>query len=391
MKKLLALILAVICCLGMVACGGGEDKEANGKALEDAIAMLNLNYKDMNRTPADYELIASIPVGDKTVSVTWSVNNSAIKVVKNGKMVTIDVPDVNDTEANYVLTATVKLGSQTKTKTFNLVLPVIIFDPYESEPAENTAFKLMLTQGSLGGKNLFATHDMDQGKYYVSTEDVNAAPDFYAEKVEGGYKFYTMIDGVKSYVLAYLEGTSKRLKYDAAEGTVWYYKEDCKAWFTMISGGEYCFGTYGSYVTFCISDGSYMKPDTTGVTQFPANLITKENVAKLEPADEVVIYDTIAEIYDEAAKLADNALLSGGHKYTLTGTITSIDTEYSADYKNVTVTIDVEGKAFQCFRLKGDGADTIKVGDTITVEGPVSAYKGKVQVNQGDLKSVTAA
>ena len=387
MKKLLALILAVICCLGMVACGG----EDHSKTLDDAISMLNMNYKDMNRTPADYQLVGSIPVSGKTVKVTWTVSNSAIKVVKDGKFYTIDVPDVNDTEAAYVLKATVSIGGQKKTKEFNLTLPVIIFDPYESEPAENTAFKLMLTQGTLGGKNLFATHTISGGKYYASTDDVNAAPDFFAEKVEGGYKFYTMIDGAKSYVLAYLEGTSKRLKYDAAEGTVWYYKEDCKAWFTMITGDEYCFGTYSSYDTFCISDGSYMKPETSGTTQFPANLITKENVAKLQPADEVVIYDTIAEIYDEAAKLADNALLSGGHKYTLTGTITSIDTPYDDGYGNVTVTIDVEGKAFQCFRLKGDGADTIKVGDTITVEGPVSAYKGKVQVNQGDLKSVTAA
>ncbi len=388
MKKLLALILAVICCFGMVACGG----EDNSKNLDSAISILTNLYKDMNRTPADYELVGNVKVGDKDVTVTWTVSNDAIKVVKDGKMVKIDVPDVNDTEAAYVLKATVKMGKQSKTKEFNLTLPVIIFDPYESEPAAETAFKLMLTQGNLGGKNLFATHEISGGKYYATTEDVNAAPDFFAEKVEGGYKFYTMIDGVKSYVLAYLQdGTSKRLKYDAAEGTVWYYKADCKAWFTMISGGEYVLGTYSSFNTFCISEGSYMKPDTTGVTQFPGNLITKENVAKLQPADEVVIYDTIAEIYDEAAKLADNALLSGGHQYTLTGTITSIDTEYSADYKNVTVTIDVEGKAFQCFRLKGDGADTIKVGDTITVEGPVSAYKGKVQVNQGTLKSVTAA
>ena len=44
MKKLLALILAVICCLGMVACGG----EDHSKTLDDAISMLNMNYKDMN-------------------------------------------------------------------------------------------------------------------------------------------------------------------------------------------------------------------------------------------------------------------------------------------------------------------------------------------------------
>ncbi len=387
MKKLLALILAVICCLGMVACGG----EDHSKALDDAISMLNINYKDMNRTPADYELVGSIPIDGKTVKVTWTVSNSAIKVVKNGKMVKIDVPDVNDTETTYVLKATVSIGGQKKTKEFNLTLPVIIFDPYESEPAENTAFKFMLTQGSLGGKNLFATHAIDQGKFFVSTEDASAAPDFFAEKVEGGYKFYTMIDGVKSYVVAYLEGTSKRLKYDASEGTVWYYKEDCKAWFTMIDGGEYVIGTYQAWSTFSLSDGYRMTPETTGVTQFPGNLITKENVAKLEPADEVVIYNTVAEIYDEAAKLANNQLLSGGHKYTLTGVITSVDTEYSEQYKNVTVTIEVEGKAFKCYQTGGDAASTVKVGDTITVEGPATVYNGTVQIYKGTIKSVTAA
>ena len=388
MKKLLALILAAICCLGMFACGG----EDHSKTLDDAIAILNMNYKDMSKTPADYSLVGSVKVGDKTVKVTWTVNNETIKVVKDGAMVNIDVPDENAAETAYVLKATVSIGGQKKTKEFNLTLPVIVLNVLESEPAENTAFKLMLTQGNLGGKNFFATSVISSGKYYASTENVEEASDFYAEKVEGGYKFYTMIDGTKSYVLAYLEGTSKRLKFDAAEGTVWYYQADCKAWFTEISGAKYFLGTYQSFNTFSLAEvGAHMKPETTGVTQFPGNLITKENVAKLQPADEIVIYNTVAEIYDEATKLENNQLLSGGHNYTFTGVITTVDTAYDAGYGNVTVTIEVEGKAFQCFRLSGDGADTIKAGDTITVEGPVTVYNGKVQINKGTLKSVTAA
>ena len=386
MKKLLALILAVICCLGMVACGA--EKVDNTKTLDDAIAILNNLYKDTVRTPADYDLVGSVKVGEKTVEVIWTVSIDTVKVVASEKagFFTVDVPDMNETETTYVLKATVKVGKDTKAKEFNITLPVIVFDPYESEPAENTAYKLILIQGNLG-KNLFATHEISGGKYYATTEDAAAAPDFFAEKVEGGYKFYTMIEGAKSYVLGYLEGTSKRLKYDA-DGSVWYYKEDCKCWFTKINGGEYYLGTYNTFNTLCISDGTYMKPDNTGVSQFPANLITLENVNKLAPSEEVVIYNTVAEIYAEAAKLENNQLLSGGHNYTLTGVITSIDTEYSADYGNVTVTIEVEGKAFQCFRLKGEGADTIKVGDNITVEGPISIYNEKIQVNQGTLKSV---
>jgi DNA/RNA endonuclease YhcR with UshA esterase domain len=73
---------------------------------------------------------------------------------------------------------------------------------------------------------------------------------------------------------------------------------------------------------------------------------------------------------------------------TLTGVITSVDTAYSAEYKNVTVTIqvaDLADYAIQCFRLSGEGADTIKVGDTITVKGNLSTYDGKVQLAKGTI------
>ena len=68
--------------------------------------------------------------------------------------------------------------------------------------------------------------------------------------------------------------------------------------------------------------------------------------------------------------------------------ITSVDTAYSAEYKNVTVTIqvaDLADYAIQCFRLSGEGADTIKEGDTITVKGNLSTYDGKVQIAKGTL------
>ncbi len=90
---------------------------------------------------------------------------------------------------------------------------------------------------------------------------------------------------------------------------------------------------------------------------------------------------TTAGIYEEASKLANNAKLDG--TFTMTGVITSVDTPYSADHKNVTVTILVDGYKFQCYRLAGEGADVIKVGDTLTVTGEISAYNKKVQFAQG--------
>ena len=396
MKKLLALILAVICCLGMVACG-----EDNSKTLDDAISLLNSLYKDTTITPVDYDVVGSVKVGEKTVNVTWTVSNSAIKVVKNDKMFKIDVPDENATETTYVLKATVKIGGQSKSKDFTLTLPVIVLNVFESEPAENTAFKLMLTQTTLG-KNLFAIHDTQSGnkgpKYIKSTEDATAAPDFFAEKAEGGYKIYTMIDGAKKYVTASLpieDGKTNPSKYlgYSDEGTVWYYKADCKAWFTTIDGGEYVLGTYGEYTTICISDGSYMKPDTTGVTQFPANLITPENVAKLSPVEkpegpELPAADstlTVAQIIELAAEMTSNVYSEG--KYYVVGEITEI---YNEQYGNMKIK-DADGNILTIYgTYSADGetrfdALTTKpvVGDTIKVYGVIGQYNGTAQVKNG--------
>ena len=96
------------------------------------------------------------------------------------------------------------------------------------------------------------------------------------------------------------------------------------------------------------------------------------------------------EIVDAAFKLEAGGALP--YVATLTGKVVSIDTPYSADYKNVTVTIEVEGtngvKKIQCYRLKaGTDADAsaIKVGDVITVTGNIINYatSNKVQFNTG--------
>ncbi|MBQ3214721.1 MAG: hypothetical protein IJB11_01235 [Oscillospiraceae bacterium] len=89
-------------------------------------------------------------------------------------------------------------------------------------------------------------------------------------------------------------------------------------------------------------------------------------------------------------KIVDAAFaLAGGDslKYfaTLTGKVTEINTAYDSSYKNITITIEVEGsdgmKELKCYRLKGEGADKIKVGDTVTVTGVIKNY---VHSSSGD-------
>ena len=101
---------------------------------------------------------------------------------------------------------------------------------------------------------------------------------------------------------------------------------------------------------------------------------------------EVIIYETPEEIVNAAYELDTGATLSAGHLYTLTGVITSIDTAYSEQYGNITVTIqvgDMTDKLMKCFRMKGEGAADLKVGDTITVTGVIKNYNGTVEFDAG--------
>ena len=90
------------------------------------------------------------------------------------------------------------------------------------------------------------------------------------------------------------------------------------------------------------------------------------------------------EIVDMAYGLEAGASLEG--TYRLYGVITSIDTAWSEQYQNITVTIQVGDKAdklIQCFRLKGEGAADLKVGDAITVEGTLKNYNGTIEFDSG--------
>lgn len=93
------------------------------------------------------------------------------------------------------------------------------------------------------------------------------------------------------------------------------------------------------------------------------------NVANLLAIDEAAI-ETVNAIYAlEASATMENV--------TLKGTITSIYTEYSETYGNITVIITIAGaedKPIKCYRMEGDGADALAVGDVITVTGTVTHY-----------------
>jgi len=116
-----------------------------------------------------------------------------------------------------------------------------------------------------------------------------------------------------------------------------------------------------------------------GTIEFDAGC-TLDNVIKNEAPAPVAPEDP-AEIVKAAFELAEGASLP--YTCELTGTVASIDTPYSEQYGNITVTIAVNDKAIQCYRLKGDAAATLAVGDQIIVKGNITNYKGAVQFGAG--------
>ena len=97
-----------------------------------------------------------------------------------------------------------------------------------------------------------------------------------------------------------------------------------------------------------------------------------------------VDFEGMKDIVDQAYALDKGAAMDG--VYTLMGEIISVDSAWSDQYKNITVSIivkDREDKPIQCYRLKGDGAQDLMIGDTITVYGNLKNYNGTIEFDAG--------
>ncbi len=253
--------------------------------------------------------------------------------------------------------------------------PVVLTPNAQSVvPVAGTAYKMYFIQVNKDDAVYYVTGAMNG--YYMATSTVaNDGADFFIEATEGGFYLYCMVGETKTYVNVVKSGNYTNTKYETTASTVYTVDETGKTVIATLADGSYIFGTK--------ADGTFttLGPMAIDSGCMYAQFVTSESVKE----EEVVIYETPAEILDAAYALEAGETLSGGHKYTLTGVIVSVDDPYSEQYKNVTVTIKVDGtdKTIVVFRVKGEGADTIKVGDTITVTGTIVNYQGTVEFNSG--------
>ncbi|MBP5657481.1 MAG: hypothetical protein J6X52_03025 [Clostridia bacterium] len=89
---------------------------------------------------------------------------------------------------------------------------------------------------------------------------------------------------------------------------------------------------------------------------------------------------TEKEILAAAFALAEGEELEG--TYSLTGKVTEIVEKYQDKFGNVTVLFEVGGKTVKAYRVVGDDAPDIEVGDKIKVTGRILNYQGTVEFDK---------
>ena len=204
-------------------------------------------------------------------------------------------------------------------------------------PEVGKAYKFFMTQNNIG-KLLYlksTTHN-NGGKFIESTTKAKEAVDVYVEQVSEGYKFYTIIDNVKKYLLAKTESSigedgrekiSKFVNWEAT-GSVFYYNTTAKAWLTEVNGKEYVIGTYGNYETASLSDASYVTAESTRESQFPIQLVEKaaaENAAEIKPEEPEVIVPTAGTVWTYKSDIKAWTTTIDGTEYFV-GSYSTFDT-----------------------------------------------------------------
>ncbi len=292
----------------------------------DARSYVNMMYKGRPAsTPKDYTVIGTVPGESENYTVEWTADSDTIVVTRQEDgMVKIDVDENNPKEVAYVLTATITdAAGNTATVSFERFVPAAI-------------------------------------KLDIMTEE------------EIAEVAYTLEDGASLPADTALTGVIVKINDPYSE-------------------------QYGN-ITVTIQ---------VGEKTIQCYRLTGEGAAELKEGDEITVFGRIKNYkgtieFDKGCKLipAESAQSArvAGFVYTLeesaamtrtstvTGVLTKIDSPYSEEYKNITVFIAVpglEGFDIECYRLSGEGADILAVGDTVTVTGTIKNYKGTIEFDKG--------
>ena len=337
MKKILVLLLALAMSMAMfTACGTSGDTDAGNSGAEvngltAAKNYLYTMYKDSAEvTPADFTRVGVVKINGVTYTIEWTASSETVKIVYgDDKMVTIDVDEANPEEVTYTLTATLKdEAGATESVSFTHRVPAAVI--------------------------------IDEGMTYEQI--VEAA--------------YLLEDGIAMEETLRLFGTIVKID------TPW--SEDYQNITVTIQIGD-----MSDKPIMCYRLKGEGAKDLAVGDQITVEGILKNYKGTIE-FDAGCVLVGMGEVVDQTALLDAAYALEDGismnEPCTMTGVISKIDTAWSEDYQNITVTMVVGGdeeRPIMCYRLKGEGAKELAIGDTITVTGTIKNYKGTIEFDAG--------
>ena len=428
MKKLIALVtLLALCCTSCFAFAETTDAD-----LQAARSYLRMMYKNSPETTmTDYDVVGVLNIGGVEYPVTWTADSETVKfIVNENKTVTVDVDEKNPEELFYVLTGTItNAAGESVSVSFNHKVPAaMILEGLSYEEIVALAYTLEDGLAMEEPQRLFGTIiriptpyseqygnitvDIQIGDladqpiqcYRLSGEGAADLKVGDAITVEGIIKNYKgTIEFDKGCVLVgFGEIVSQQAFLDAA------YKLEAGAAMpnpTALEGEIIKIDTpwseqYGNITVTIVCDGKTEQPimcyrlkgegaadlavgdkiAVTGVIKNYKGTIEFDSGCQLLPFGTAKDVRTLLSAYT----LEDGLALDG--TFTLTGKIIGIPTPYSEQYGNITVDMVVAGledKPVQCYRLAGEGAAELAVGDTITVTGSIKNYKGTIEFDKG--------
>jgi len=250
-------------------------------------------------------------------------------------------------------------------------------------PVAGTAYKFGLLQNNVGKTLYFAGTTANYPRFFTTTEDLSAATDVYVEEVTGGYRLYFMDGETKTYIDIAVSGTYINAGFTTEPSAVYTMDATYKTLVANVGGTDHYLGTYNDFETIGASKLSF------AATSFPANLL---QVGTDTPEEPEVMSDR--EILELAYALESGKTTE--ESYILAGYITGIKDAWNAQYSNISVVFEVPGcedLPMLAYRLSGEGAETLAVGDIIIVEGKFTNYNGTIEYAQGCqlLGKMTAA
>ena len=446
MKKLIAIMLVLVMSLTVFAgCASGDETSTTAgttaapettatpadTGAEDALDYIKTVYKKAAEVTAkDFERIGTVPMGDVKYDVVWtaSVSEDLIKIsVGENGMAVIDVNEDAEENTPYTLTATITgADGVAHTASWEHTLPAgMDVDGLTYEQIVNLVYALEDGVSTEDPYRLFGTIT----EIYTPWSDeyqnitVNIQVGDMADKIIQCYRLSG--EGAKDLAVGdqiTVEGVLKNYKgtYEFDKGCV------------LVGMGEHVDQKALVKTAFALGDGAtmdYPAVMTGTVTEIvsawsdeygnitvnfqvedqvmQAYRLSGEGAKDLAVGDQITVAGIIKNYkglieFDKGCKLVPNdayhsvknalsayKLEDGAAQEaakTITGTVVSIDSAWSDEYQNITVTIVVAGLEdypIQCYRLAGEGAKDLAEGSVVTVTGILKNYKGTYEFDKG--------